>query len=1112
MTSKTPEYLNEINQTWASLKDFQKKTVDYVFDQLYNKNRKSFLIADEVGLGKTIIAKGLIAKAFQAFSFPKGNPTFNVIYICSNQSLAKTNLRKLNFSRNEELVESTLNRLIYLAYNDKKAPQKLRFDSLTPSTSFNLSNKSGVKDERAIIYALLVHYNEFKERKNGLKWLLKSSVDPEKWKQTINKKYANRNKDFRADLFEKYKNELQKEKIDATNAPKLCLALGLGKPDTIWNVLLKSIETIDGRNYKNVTYKNELIFLLRHILTKVCLEYLSAELIILDEFQRYSNLIDQDGGQVSPAVELARAVFELKDTKVLMLSATPFKPFTTRCDEDAGENHYQEFIKVLRFLMSDKDPEFWLHFEEDRRKMFSLLYSAHENGVMNNRDELTETKYRLQDRYLQGMVRTERTLVSDNKNLMVKATLFDVGKTLSAADIKDYLALDIVNQKIGEVGRYRSLNPIEFSKSCPYALSFLSNYSIRNNLKTLINNPEIALVLKSQQSAWIDLSTIKAYKPLGKIGNLSVVPNARLQELLKTTVHFEEAWRWLWIPPTLNYYNPDKIYPIKTSYSKTLLFSSWLMVPRAISTILSYESERMAITSYCKKRNEKPPSYFADIKKRKPGRLLQIRIDKKSEFTSMNLLTLVYPSEFLRDLYDPEQNVYQSQTLHAIVADLEIAIKKRFNELKLDKYKTPGGESDRWYWAALLLFDHNPIQSSAKNGEVNLPIFHSIIDSLVKSKQAEKTEKAYLEQCKTMNLSPENLKLGDIPRDLFKVLAMICLASPAITFSRSLLKNNQLKAPGNAHRVQGYIYAQAMMRYLDKPESITVIRSSFPAGDPYWEAALKYCLEGNLQSVTDEYVHMLTDCDFIHDLTKIREKFEDVLALRTVNFKIDDYSTVKTGLSKNIRTHFAVDFGNQDIETEGNANRRISVRDAFNSPFRPFVLASTSIGQEGLDFHYYCSRLVHWNLPHNAIDLEQREGRVNRYKSHIIRKNLVVKYSKDIKMGSGEANIWDKMFALAKHKEGTEKGKCDLVPYWHIEPFEDCKIERLVPLYPFSKDIAKYSHLKEVLAFYRMTFGQPRQEELVEVLQKRGFTEDETESLIRDFMIDLTPPKVTTST
>ncbi|MDM5326796.1 hypothetical protein [Neobacillus sp. CF12] len=41
------------------------------------------------------------------------------------------------------------------------------------------------------------------------------------------------------------------------------------------------------------------------------------------------------------------------------------------------------------------------------------------------------------------------------------------------------------------------------------------------------------------------------------------------------------------------------------------------------------------------------------------------------------------------------------------------------------------------------------------------------------------------------------------------------------------------------------------------------------------------------------------------------------------------------------------------------------------------------MGQEGLDFHYYCRKIVHWNLPSNPIDLEQREGRITQYKSFL---------------------------------------------------------------------------------------------------------------------------------
>ena len=44
----------------APLKAFQRRTVDYVFDRLYGDRDpvRHFLVADEVGLGKTMVARG----------------------------------------------------------------------------------------------------------------------------------------------------------------------------------------------------------------------------------------------------------------------------------------------------------------------------------------------------------------------------------------------------------------------------------------------------------------------------------------------------------------------------------------------------------------------------------------------------------------------------------------------------------------------------------------------------------------------------------------------------------------------------------------------------------------------------------------------------------------------------------------------------------------------------------------------------------------------------------------------------------------------------------------------------------------------------------------------
>src|SRR5262245_40978215 len=77
-------------------KDFQRYTVDTVHARLFSGGQPSMLVADEVGLGKTIVARGLIAKKL-AERLAAGTQTpFRVTYICSNQVIAHENVRKLN--------------------------------------------------------------------------------------------------------------------------------------------------------------------------------------------------------------------------------------------------------------------------------------------------------------------------------------------------------------------------------------------------------------------------------------------------------------------------------------------------------------------------------------------------------------------------------------------------------------------------------------------------------------------------------------------------------------------------------------------------------------------------------------------------------------------------------------------------------------------------------------------------------------------------------------------------------------------------------------------------------------------------------------------------------
>jgi len=177
------------------------------------------------------------------------------------------------------------------------------------------------------------------------------------------------------------------------------------------------------------------------------------------------------------------------------------------------------------------------------------------------------------------------------------------------------------------------------------------------------------------------------------------------------------------------------------------------------------------------------------------------------------------------------------------------------------------------------------------------------------------------------------------------------------------------------------------------------------------------------------------------------------------------------------------------------------VREAFNSPFWPFVLATTSVGQEGLDFHQYCHTVVHWNLPSNPVDLEQREGRVHRYKGHAVRKNVAQGFRDTAP--SGTEDPWQGLFRAAEAVR--PEGVSEIFPYWVYAPPGGARIERHVPYLPLSRDRLRLEALRRSLAVYRMVFGQPRQEDLLNYLLRR-LPATQAEALMRAARIDLSPP------
>ena len=79
----------------------------------------------------------------------------------------------------------------------------------------------------------------------------------------------------------------------------------------------------------------------------------------------------------------------------------------------------------------------------------------------------------------------------------------------------------------------------------------------------------------------------------------------------------------------------------------------------------------------------------------------------------------------------------------------------------------------------------------------------------------------------------------------------------------------------------------------------------------------------------------------------------------------------------------------------------------------------------------------------------------------------------------------------------------DMVPFWIFDG--PSKIERRLPMLPLSRETARVDDLKQSLALYRLTFGQPRQEELLEFL-KRHAAEGADAAGVLERHVDLRPP------
>ncbi|MDE6478866.1 MAG: helicase [Muribaculaceae bacterium] len=983
--------------------DFQAATADHVLES-YKKGQKRVLVADEAGLGKTTVASEVVRRVKNELA--KGvlndDGLYCVVYVCSNLQIAQQNIDTISDDgETVDLAQSRLSMQHFVFYN-KKAKLKSEgkdtlFLSLTPTTSFQMTLGTGSVNERALIYACLSLLPEFQSHEilNSLASILVGWA-PKSW-EGLSTHYYN---EVRKSNMDEYREKIVE--MTTSRLSQVC-----SKDETFLQRLIRLCTSKQDKQWQDEIYYFTIE--LRKIFSDISLEIMKPDLVIMDEFQKFSSLIDTDTVTETEENIIARKFFANKDTYILLLSATPYKPYTTleELNETNNDEQYRDFHRLMDFLYINNDRNF--DFKNIWRNYSSVLKHL-EKGI----DETIHQKHQLAESMLYNVIgRTERL----NEGI-IRENLPSLDNYLSVGDIESFIQMQHLIDNCRRLNEKVYSAPVDYTKSTAYQLSFMDNYKLKDTIARAWKDGAGKGIKKD--CLLLDRNKVEDY-------SLEDYKNAQLSFIVDTI--FGKGKKstgvesLLWVPTSHPYYTQQpNVFTKNETFSKYLIFSSWGMVPKMLACLLSYETERRLFRRTIETYHKDDSPVLRDSPK-----------DSKSQKTKA--LTVMHTlSTCLADMYDPEE--YFGKPLSYIKEQIKKKIRIKLNEF----------------------------EGKIVNRISSLDIYHLLI-----------------------GLDNTKEEIRNIPKNADEALADMAIGAPAVCLYRIFKRIGDADAKQHAEEV-----AKELISIFNNRQGIAAVRNNCKAHSNFFQNVIDYCIQGNLQAVLDEFVHMIGENKKPDDIVKrMKESFVSAYPQ-----PVNTLQTFAKGDKYFMRKHFAIDFGSRK-QTDKDVDHAINVRSAFNSPFRPFILASTSVGQEGLDFHWYCRKMIHWNLPSNPQNLEQREGRINRYKCLSVRRNIAKLYHDIFK--------WDDMFCKASTE--LKGNNSEMVPFWYLplndNLFKDIKtekIERIVPMYPMSEEVSRYSRLIKVLSLYRLTMGQPRQEELLQMLEGKMSPEQ-----IKQLLFDLCP-------
>ena len=983
-------------------KEFQRRTITRVL-RAFDRRRavRRFLVADEVGLGKTVVARGVMEKMLARKRRENSGP-LRVFYMCNSLAIAAQNrgnlLKALPEGVRTEDAVCQVDRLTLVATQELPEESLLHLYTLTPDTSMPDRRgraRAGTARERALIHNILRRrYPALVGRGNG-EWLRQRAWSSwEGWKQSPGCQANGR-------LVRDFLAELRTE-------------MGLAANQRLPGHLRRRIETEGER---------EVIKLLRVVLAKTGLRRVQPDLVILDEFQRYRDILGRDGPSA-----IARWMLRREGPSVLLLSATPYRIYGGGGADpwDAGTSHHADFYGLVEWLFGGGRRGKRANQEIERLfdKYRTSLISADPFG-----ERTLATKRVIEERLRPVIARTERLFAKPQEAVLVDAAV-------GGDDLQVFQ--DLVRCfRSGDKGEKRSGSAaIAYWSSVPLPLQMLG--------------PDY-----KAWKAWSD-------------GNRKVGPRQSLLLTKQRRDRFAAPKRWPhyklraakerfdaanmavpWIAPSMPWWPLGRAWT-RPGPEKALMFSRFRAVPRAVAGLMSYDVER--------RRLYRGGRDYGRVSSR-------TLIGHQREN-----LAFFHPSAVLSRLVDPWRlDVVQpagvagraSQELKAGLREMGVAIVRNHGRsprpvpellVRLERTADSWKRSrEAWLQAGIL----GPRRSGG-GGVVS---------------------RAVVEWDRAVKGGLERVSEAEVRR-----LAELAVGSPGSVVARSLERH----CPGfldddGALLETVRVSWEGLRGYFNNTWMDFAGGMRGPNRRSFRERIRWAVVHGNLESVLDEHLWVTRVLRHLEP-TELASELWKAVSLRTSSIGVHNLPSARF----NLRTHAAFAFAPGTSRglpgEEGTSKVRTEdIRVSFNSPFWPFVVASTSVGQEGLDFHAWCRTVVHWDLPGNAVDLEQREGRVDRYAGLSTRLAAVRRFR------PGRSNVprgrspWE---VLARRAESArDNGNLGGLSPWWVS--DDARVDRVVFKVPISESQAHFERLKVQRLLYRLALGQPNQADFVRSLERR---------------------------